>query len=83
MNRAQRNCRKKITYQSRQHAKDRAVYFKKHNGLKLNAYNCDQCGAYHLTSRGNIRAWISDAVTGIAMIGMCAVWCFVIYAFGG
>jgi len=35
------------------------------------------------TGNGNIRAFLMDAVTGIAMLGMCAVWCFVIWSFGG
>jgi len=81
--RSQRNCRKKKTYESRSEAKEKSMFYKKHNGTKLRPYNCIECNNYHLTSNGNIRAFLMDALTGIAMLGMCAVWCFVIWSFGG
>lgn len=78
-----RNCKKKKVYHSRSEAKEKAMFYRKNNGIRQMPYNCDVCSNYHLTSSGNIRSFIMDAVTGIAMIGMCAIWCFVIYAFWG
>lgn len=79
-----RNCKKKKVYHSRSEAKEKAMFYRKKNGIRQKPYNCVECGNYHLTtSNGNIRAFIMDAVTGIAMICMCAIWCFVIYAFWG
>jgi hypothetical protein len=52
---AKRNCRKKLSFKSIPDAAVQQAHYLIHNKLMLHAYQCEECGLFHLAGEESVQ----------------------------